>query len=381
VARDDKRKIRVSFRKNRNTRSRQNDWTKAREDDAADAVSSERLSGKGELTRRRTVVTSAGSAEGLRDVDLAQCLPGRVLWTVGANHSAVELDDGTVRHCTVRRVLRTVERETRSLVVAGDRVMVRPSERDQGSIERIEPRTSTISRQSGRFQQVLTANVDQAVIVVSADDPPLKLGVVDRFLVGAEKGGVRGIVCINKADLVNPVLLQPIAGQYARIGYDVVLVSARLGLGIDELRSRLTGHQSVVAGQSGVGKSSLLNCVQPGLDRRTGGVSEETGKGTHTTRVAELFRLEGGGWVVDTPGIRKLMLWDVAPGELEGLFPEFRPYVPDCRFRSCTHLVEKDCAVQVAVERGDISPLRYETYTRMFNQDDDPAWMNPEDME
>jgi len=381
VARDDKRKIRVSFRKNRNTRARQNDWTKAREDDAADAISSERLSGKGDLTRRRTVVTSADNPDGLRDVDLAQCVPGRVLWTVGANHSAVELDDGTVKHCSVRRVLRTRERETRSLVVAGDRVMVRPTEREEGVIERIELRTSTISRMSGRFQQVLTANVDQAVIVVSADDPPLKLGVVDRFLVGAEKGGVRGVVCINKADLVNPVLLQPIAGQYARIGYDVVLVSARLGLGIEELRQRLIGHQSVVAGQSGVGKSSLLNCVQPGLAQRTGGVSEETGKGTHTTRVAELFRLEGGGWVVDTPGIRQLMLWDVARGELEGLFPEFRPYVPDCRFASCSHLVEKDCAVQAAIERGDISPLRYETYTRMFNQDDDPAWAAPEDLE
>ncbi|HVJ69634.1 MAG TPA: ribosome small subunit-dependent GTPase A [Caulifigura sp.] len=381
MARDDKRKIRVSFRKNRNTRARQNDWTKAREDDAADAISSERLSGKGDLTRRRTVVTSADNPDGLRDVDLAQCVPGRVLWTVGANHSAVELDDGTVKHCSVRRVLRTRERETRSLVVAGDRVMVRPTEREEGVIERIELRTSTISRMSGRFQQVLTANVDQAVIVVSADDPPLKLGVVDRFLVGAEKGGVRGVVCINKADLVNPVLLQPIAGQYARIGYDVVLVSARLGLGIEELRQRLIGHQSVVAGQSGVGKSSLLNCVQPGLAQRTGGVSEETGKGTHTTRVAELFRLEGGGWVVDTPGIRQLMLWDVARGELEGLFPEFRPYVPDCRFASCSHLVEKDCAVQAAIERGDISPLRYETYTRMFNQDDDPAWAAPEDLE
>ncbi len=381
MPRDDKRKIRVSFRKNRTGRPRRNNWTKAGEDESADAVSSERLSGKGDLTRHRTVITSSDNPDGLRDVDLGECLPGRVLWTVGANHSAVMLDDGTVRHCSVRRVLRTRQRETRNLVVAGDRVLVRPTEGEAGVIERIEPRTSTISRQSGRFQQILTANVDQAVIVVSADDPPLKLGVVDRFLVGAEKGGVRGIVCINKADLVNPVLLQPIAGQYARIGYDVVLVSARLGLGIDELRRRLVGHQSVVAGQSGVGKSSLLNCVQPGFDRPTGGVSEETGKGTHTTRVAELFRLDGGGWVVDTPGIRQLMLWDVAPGELEGLFPEFRPYVPGCRFASCSHVVEQECAVQAAVDRGEISPLRFDSYTRMFNQDDDPAWVRPEDME
>jgi ribosome biogenesis GTPase / thiamine phosphate phosphatase len=158
-----------------------------------------------------------------------------------------------------------------------------------------------------------------------------------------------------------------------------VLVSARLGFGIDDLREKPVGRQSVIAGQSGVGKSSLLNAVQPGLDRRVGGVSEETGKGTHTTRVAELFRLEEGGWVVDTPGIRQLQLWDVSPGELEGLFIEFRPFVPDCRFPSCSHTVEQDCAVRAAVERGDISPFRYESYTRMFRQDDDPAWVEPEE--
>ena len=380
MAGDDKRKIRVSFRKNRTGRPRHNNWIKTGDEDAADAVQSERLSGKGDLTRRRTVLSS-DNPDGLRDVESGECLAGRVLWTVGANHSAVMLDDGSTRHCTVRRVLRTMQRDTRSLVVAGDRVLIRPAEGEAGVIERIEPRTSTISRMSGRFEQVLTANVDQAMIVVSADDPPLKLGVVDRFLAGAEKGGVKGIVCINKADLVNPVLLQPIAGQYTRIGYDVVLLSAQQGLGIEELRRRLIGHQSVVAGQSGVGTTSLLNLVQPGLARRTGGISEESGKGTHTTRVAELIRLEAGGWVVDTPGIRQLMLWDVSPGELEGLFAEFRPYVPECRFATCSHLHEKDCAVQAAVERGDISPLRYDSYTRMFNQDDDPAWVRPEDQE
>ncbi len=190
MAGDDKRKIRVSFRKNRSGRPRRNDWTNAREEEAADARNSERLSGKGDLTRRRTVVTSSDAPEGMRNVDLAECAPGRVLWTVGANHSAVMLDDGSIRHCSVRRVLRTLQRETRNLVVAGDRVLVRPSrDKDhEGVIERIEPRTSVISRMSGRFEQILTANVDQAVIVVSADDPPLKLGVVDRFLVERRKG-------------------------------------------------------------------------------------------------------------------------------------------------------------------------------------------------
>lgn len=362
---DEKRKIRVSFHKNRSARPRQNDWTRAEQDDAADTRSSERVSGKGELTRRRTVLAE-DSSQPLRDVDVSACLAGRVLSTVGANRSNVAMDNGEVWKCTLRRVLRTMSRDARNALVAGDRVLVRPDGAHSGVIERVEPRTSSISRTIGHVAQVLTANVDQAVIVTSADDPPLKLGVVDRFLVGAEKGGVKGIVCINKAELVNPVLLAPIVGQYARIGYPVFLVSARQGLGIGPLRDALQGRQSVFAGQSGVGKSSLLNAIQPGLDRRTGEVTGETGKGTHTTRVAQLVSLNSGGWVVDTPGFRKLALWDVAREELEGLFVEFRPFVPGCRFPNCSHTHEEDCEVKAAVERGDISPLRYASYERML---------------
>ena len=366
MARNEKRKVRVSFHKNRSARPRKNDWTRAEDEAAADTNLSERVSGKGDLTRRRTVVAADESAQPLRDVDLSVCVAGRVLSTLGANRSNVAIDAGEVWRCSLRRVLRTMSRDARNALVAGDRVLVRPDGERTGVIERIEPRTSAISRTLGHSSQVLTANVDQAVIVASADDPPLKLGVVDRFLVGAEKGGVRGIVCINKADLVNPVLLAPIAGQYARIGYDVFLVSARQGMGIAALHKALTGRQTVIAGQSGVGKSSLLNAIQPGLDRRTGDIAGETRKGTHTTRVAELIPLESGGWVVDTPGFRKLALWDVAKEELEGLFVEFRPFVPGCRFPSCSHTHEAECAVKAAVERGDISPLRYASYERML---------------
>lgn len=370
LASNEKRKVRVSFHKNRGGRPRRNNWTRTEEDVAADAIASERLSGKGDLTRHRTVIADQAGSDGQRSVDLAACVPGEVLWTVGANRSAVQLKDGSIMECSVRRVLRTMSRDARNLVAAGDRVLIRPTNPGAGVIERIEPRTSAISRVSGRFAHVLTANVDQAVVVVSADDPPLKLGVVDRFLVGAEKGGVHGVVCINKADLVPPESLQPIAGMYARIGYDVVLTSARLGLGIDALRMQLAGRQSVVAGQSGVGKSSLLNLVQPGLDRRIGDVTAETGKGTHTTRVAELISLAGGGWVADTPGFRKLGLWDVATTEIGDLFIEFRPFTPGCRFPSCTHTHEGDCEVKAALERGDIAERRYESYVRLLHGDE-----------
>ncbi|MBX3443808.1 MAG: ribosome small subunit-dependent GTPase A [Planctomyces sp.] len=370
MSESEKRKIRVSFRKNRGARPRRNDLTRAFDDDAADARGSERLSGKGDLTRRRTLVATQAGEQAQREIDADACIFGRVLWTSGANRSTVQPDDGGVEiRCSVRRVLRTMSRDARNLIVAGDRVLVRRTGPDAGVIERVEPRSSAIARTAGRQAHVLTANIEQAIIVVSADDPPLKLGVVDRFLVGAEKGGVQGVVCINKADLVSPILLQPIAGQYARIGYDVVLASARQGLGIETLRRRLRGRQSVIAGQSGVGKSSLLNAVQPGLDRRTGDITEETRKGTHTTRVAELIRLDFGGWVVDTPGFRKLEIWNVQTSELEGLFREFRPFVPGCRFQDCTHSHEGECAVQGAVDRGDISPLRYESYLRMLQNE------------
>jgi ribosome biogenesis GTPase len=366
----DKRKVRVSFRKNRTARPRRNDWTRALENDAADAVGSERLSGKGDLTRRRTIVTADGDASSTsRDIELEGCRAGRVMSSVGANRAIVVFDDSSRCNCTLRRVLRTMSRDARNILVAGDRVLVRISQPGEGVIERIEPRTSVISRSMGRYAQIITANVDQAIVVVSADDPPLKLGVIDRFLVGAEKGGVRGIVCINKADLVNPALLQPIAGQYARMGYDVLLASAKRGLGIKAIRECLAGCQTVIAGQSGVGKSSLLNAIQPGLNRPTRTVSNETRKGSHTTRVAQLIALDGGGWVVDTPGFRKLGLWDVAKEELDGLFIEFRPYLARCRLPSCTHIHERDCEVKRAVELGNISPLRYDSFVRMYQSD------------
>ncbi|MCA9054632.1 MAG: ribosome small subunit-dependent GTPase A, partial [Planctomycetaceae bacterium] len=209
-----------------------------------------------------------------------------------------------------------------------------------------------------------------SVIVVSAAEPPIKPALVDRFLVSAEKGNVRPIVCISKADLVERGELQPIAAIYASIGYDVVLTSIHTGEGVDALRGLLTGKVSVLTGQSGVGKSSLINAVDPALDLRTAHVSADSGKGRHTTRVAALLPLSTGGWIVDTPGIRQMQLWDVAPGEVEAYFRDFLAYVPHCRFPDCTHTHESDCAVKSAVERGEIAPLRYQGYLRIILGDD-----------
>lgn len=363
---DRSRKIRVQFRKNRGNRPRQVDLTRQDVDDLADLASDERLSGKGDLTRHRTLVVDGANSE-RREAHDADCLSGRVLWTVGANHSCVQTDDGRTYDCSVRRVMRTMERESRNLIAAGDRVVFRPADGQTGVIERIEPRHSTLSRGVARSAHIIVANIDQAAIVASASDPPLKPALIDRFLVSCEVGGARGIVCINKADTIQPAHLQPLIGQYARLGCEVILTSATSGTGIERLRQLLRGKATVLTGQSGVGKSSLLNAIQPGLGLRTATVSQDSGKGRHTTRVAELVPLECGGWVVDTPGIRQFQLWAVEAEEVEAYFVEFRPFVAYCKFPNCSHTHETGCAVLSAVSQGLISALRYESYTRILS--------------
>ncbi len=371
------KKIRVAFSKNRQKRARSQDLTRSAQRDmesVEDLSTTERVSGKGDVTRRRTIIASEddSAASGVHRiaVDEAACISGRVLFAVGANHCRVRTDDGREFECAIRRVVRTLARETRNAVVAGDQVLFQPTGETAGVIERVEPRHGVLSRGSDRREHVIAANIDQALVVVSAADPPLKPGVIDRFLVSAERGGVRGVVCINKVDLVDLTALQPIAGVYARMGYDVVLTSVVSGAGIARVRQLLRGRETVISGQSGVGKSSLLNEVQPELGRRVGEVSVDSGKGRHTTRVAELLPLDTGGWVIDTPGVRQFELWDVIPEEVEGFFREFRPFVALCRFPDCTHVHESGCGVQQAVNDGCIARMRYDSYVRIVSGDD-----------
>ena len=384
------RKIRADFRKNRTPRQRSSDLTRRFEredyDQQLDEPRSERISGKGELTRRRTVVGSevdedvAGFAV-LPEIDLSKCHSGRVLAVYGLL-SVVEADDGTYFRCAVRRLLRTLSTDQRHVVAAGDKVLFRPAAENaigapasvgalpEGIIERIEPRHSALSRTVRGKQHVIVANVDQMVIVASAARPRLKPGLIDRFLISAEKTKLRPVVCINKIDLIEPVDLQPLVGVYSRMGYAVLLVSASAGRGIDQLRRELNGRSSVVVGQSGVGKTSLLNAVEPGLDLRVAAVSEETEKGKHTTTAARLLRLRAGnGYVVDTPGIRQFQLWDVIPAEVGGFFRDLRPFVNYCKFPDCTHRHEADCAVKDAVADGWLDARRYESYCLLYEGD------------
>jgi ribosome biogenesis GTPase / thiamine phosphate phosphatase len=407
-----KKKVRVDLRKNRSKPPRPRQWTRDFQDHgfAEEATSNqERVRAKGELSRRRTIIqedTEAASVEGqepaeMPAVDASTSLPGRVLRVHGL-FSIVQTDDGQQYRCVVRRLLRTLATHERNIMATGDRVWVRPvasspptplprsggegsvlppsppkGERGvggegggeptaEGWIERIEPRHGLLTRASRGREQVLVANVDQVVFVMSLVEPELKPHLIDRYLASAEQGGIRPILCLNKADLIEPARYQPLLGLYSQLGVPTFLTSAADGTGIERLRQRLRDGETVFSGQSGVGKSSLLNAIQPGLGLRVREVSEGTRKGRHTTTAAELIRLDFGGWVVDTPGVRQFQLWDLLPEEFEGFFPEFRPFVPLCGYPDCTHTHEDRCAIKRAVARRQISISRYTSYLGMF---------------
>ena len=371
------KKVRVDFRKNRSERTRAGDWTRKFKEHGFEEeteIAVEQIGGKGELSRKRTVVGEIvqGDADNvgfevLPDVDAERLLAGRVLRVHGAS-SVVQTEEGRQFQCVTRRILKTLSTDQRQPVVAGDHVLIRPApnnaggnNEEEGMIERVEPRHSTIARSSKQRKHVIVANVDQVLIVASADQPALKPNLIDRMILTAEQSGVKPVVCINKIDLVNPAELQPLVGVYARMGYKVLLLSAETGFGMDHLRRLLTNRSSVVSGQSGVGKSSLLNAVDPEIQLRVAEIGTAQ-KGKHTTTTAELIQLSFGGYVVDTPGMRQFMLWDIIPEEVFGLFRDLRPYENLCHFPDCTHTHEEDCAVKIAIGEGRLDMRRYDSY-------------------
>ena len=370
-----KNKIRADFKKKHDSSVRKKDFTARghEETDAESHVSGERISGKGDLSRRRTIVgEEVGDEETgfqvLLDVDDETCIPGRVLSVHGLT-TVVETEQGNFQ-CATRGLLKNLATDLQHVVVAGDHVMIRPEPSQQGLIVRVEPRQSVISRTSRGKRQIIVSNVDQALIVCSAAEPTLKPGLVDRYLVSVEGTDIEPVVIINKVDLVDPAELQPVIGVWSSLGYAVLMVSAETGQGMDRLRRRIAGKDSVVTGQSGVGKSTILNAIDPQLNLRTSRVSRDSEKGRHTTTSAVLVPIPGGGHIVDTPGIRQFQLWDVSREELEGCFRDIRPFINHCRFPDCSHRHESRCAVKNAVADGMIDVRRYESYVGMYEESD-----------
>jgi ribosome biogenesis GTPase len=252
----------------------------------------------------------------------------------------------------------------------GDEVWFRPGSRagGQGFIEKVESRHGVITRGYRHRQHIIAANVDQVLVVSALAEPGLKLGLIDRYLVSAEIGGVRAVIVFNKADLVDMASHQWAIGLYTQLGYETVITSAADGRGLGRLRALLSRGLTAITGQSGVGKSSLLNAIQPGLNLKVREVSDWTFKGKHTTSTAELIELNTGGLVVDTPGLRQFELWGTKQGELEGHFVEFRPLIARCRFPDCSHTHETGCAVKDAVHWGQIHLGRYDSYRRLYDR-------------
>jgi ribosome biogenesis GTPase len=268
-----------------------------------------------------------------------------------------------------RRVVAVKEIRQVDPVAIGDAVRFRDAGDGTGMITEVLPRRNSLARRAAGAQpleQVIVANVDQVVAVVAAAHPAPTWGMLDRHLAAAEALGLPALICMTKLDLADAAELNDELHTYRQIGYPVFLTSAQTGAGMDLLAAALKDRLSVLVGKSGVGKTSLLNALQPGLGLRVSEVSRQTDKGRHTTSYLELFALDAGGGIVDTPGMREFGLWDSEGAELAALFREMRPYLGRCRFGAgCRHRREPGCAIREAAERGAIAPRRYESYLRM----------------
>jgi ribosome biogenesis GTPase len=280
----------------------------------------------------------------------------------------VRAESGETHEASLRGRLKQEREEAKKLAV-GDRVVLEIDQRgEHWAIAEILPRHSQLARRApgeGQGERIVAANVDQVVVVFAAAKPEPHRRMLDRFLVIAEANSLESRVVINKIELVDRGQAERAFADYAAAGYPVHFTSVKQRIGLDELHDALAGKTSVLTGPSGVGKSSLMNSMYPGLDLRVGEISESVNKGRHTTVGALLHPLPDAGYVVDSPGLREVGMWGLASEHLDECFREFREYIPSCRFGNCTHRVEPGCAVRAAVEKGGISAERYDSYLRL----------------
>lgn len=306
---------------------------------------------------------------------------GIVIKSTGSWYQVL-MENGEVQECRIIGKLRLGELKTTNPVAVGDEVMVGPDEEGRGLIKEVLPRRNSVIRQSPRRKRdmhLIAANVDQAMLITTIIEPNLKQGFIDRFLLMTEPYNIPTCIVFNKADLYDDYALETyeiLRDLYVSIGYEVLLVSAETGDGIEDLHAYLKGKTTLVSGQSGVGKSTLVNAVEPNLDLRTGDLSDHSGKGQHTTTFAEMFPLSFGGSIIDTPGIKMLAFNNLTPLDVAHNFREFFEKSVECKFGGqCLHKNEPKCAVKAGVESGEISPLRYMNYLTILDDvENQNAW-------
>jgi ribosome biogenesis GTPase len=302
-----------------------------------------------------------------------QLVEGRVLRLTGNNYE-VQVGDELIR-CRIAGKLKKEKKSAMKACAVGDRVEILVSDEQEGRIENVLERTNKLSRadvREGKKEQVIVANVDSVMMVQACADPAMDPHLIDRSIVMALAGDIPPILVLNKTDLVDAELVNDVKGLYEKLGYRVHATSAMTGEGVESLRDELVGSTTVLFGPSGVGKSSLLNCVEDGLGLKVREISEGDRTGKHTTTWVELIPLEGGGYACDTPGIEYFTLWAVDPDDLGLYFIEFEPYLGRCKFTNCRHNSEPKCAVKAALNAGDIDERRYQSYLKILDSLENP---------